>query len=116
MGKVGDIMLNNLVLVGRIVNPPEIIHNQTGERTSKMMRLTISVTRPFKNKLGHYDEDYLVIKVWNNLIADIVSFLVIDTMIAIKARIQSFQYKDNENHYLEIIADRIMRVGHYILE
>lgn len=109
-------MLNNLVLVGRIVSLPEMINNQAGEKSSKMMRLMISVTRPFKNRMGNYDEDYLIIKVWNNLISDIVAFLAIDTMVVIKGRVQSFQYKDSDNHFLEIIADRISKFGQYILE
>lgn len=105
-------MLNQLVLVGRIVNPLEVINSQKeSEKLSKMMKLMISVTRPFKNKNGLYDEDYITVKVWSNLISDITNSLVVDSMIIVKGRVQSFQFKDNENHYLEIIADRINKIS-----
>ena len=48
-------MLNNVVLVGRVVRQPELIQTQEGKKVSTV---TLAVTRSFKNAAsGEYDTD-----------------------------------------------------------
>ena len=49
-------MLNQVVLVGRIVKTPELKITETGKKTSKM---TLAVPRNYKNMDGEYDTDFL---------------------------------------------------------
>lgn len=46
-------MLNNVVLVGRVVRQPELIQTQEGKKVSTV---TLAVTRSFKNAVsGEYE-------------------------------------------------------------
>lgn len=100
--------MNNLILVGKIISVPELITPRDINKVAKMMRFIIGVKRPFKNANGIYELDYINVKVWISLIEDIASLLIKDQMVSVKARVQSFQYKDNDNHYIEIIADQVV--------
>lgn len=49
-------MLNQAVLVGRIVKEPEIKETERG----KVSNITLAVPRSFKNSNGEYDTDFSV--------------------------------------------------------
>lgn len=48
-------MLNQLVLVGRIVRKPELKETETNKKYSF---ITLAVPRSFKNVNGEYDTDF----------------------------------------------------------
>ena len=48
-------MLNQVVLVGRIVYELELKKNDSGKR---YMSLTLAIPRSFKNMEGNYDTDF----------------------------------------------------------
>lgn len=50
-------MLNNVVLVGRVVRQPELSQTIDGKKVST---ITLAVTRSFKNALsGEYETDFI---------------------------------------------------------
>lgn len=49
-------MLNQLVLVGRLVRKPEL---KESENEKKYAHITLAVPRSFKNMNGEYDTDFL---------------------------------------------------------
>lgn len=106
-------MMNNLILVGKIISPPEKIVPRDSSKNAVMVRFMISVTRPFKNANGEYVNDYINVKTWTTLVADLLPTLVENRIVTIKGRIQSFQYKENDTHYIEIIADQIVSLCKY---
>ncbi len=58
-------MLNNVVLVGRVVRQPELIQTQEGKKVSTV---TLAVTRSFKNAAsGEYDTDFINITLWEDI-------------------------------------------------
>lgn len=48
-------MLNQSIIVGRIVQEPEIRETENG---NKVTNITLAVQRPFKNVNGEYDTDF----------------------------------------------------------
>ena len=49
-------MLNQVVLVGRIVRTPELKVTETGKKTATV---TLAVPRSFKNMDGEYETDFV---------------------------------------------------------
>lgn len=50
-----DNMLNQVVLVGRLVRQPELRESEKGK---KLSFITLAVPRSFKNMKGEYDTDF----------------------------------------------------------
>ena len=57
-------MLNQVVLVGRIVKTPELRVTETGKKTATV---TLAVPRNYKNMNGEYDTDFLDCTLWTNV-------------------------------------------------
>ena len=57
-------MLNQTVLVGRLVNDPELFETESGK---KLTRITLSVPRTYKNVNGEYDTDFIGCKLWQGV-------------------------------------------------
>ena len=55
-------MLNQLVIVGRLVGNPILEENQNGK---KVCIITLAVPRSFKNADGIYDTDFIKCILWN---------------------------------------------------
>ena len=90
-------MLNQFVVVGRIVNDLEIEKN--GEKVTTSVK--IAVPRSYKNINGEYDTDFLNIKLWNGVAENTVNYCKKGDLIGAKGRVQS------ENNSMELIADKI---------
>lgn len=100
-------MLNQLVLVGRLTHDPESRILEDGRKVSD---ITVAVQRSFKNMEGNYDTDFIRITVWEGLATAIESYGKKGTMVAVKARVQSWKYElgeDKRLSMLEVIAERI---------
>ena len=55
-------MLNQVVLVGRIVRNPELVETETDK---KMSRITLAIPRSFKNMDGEYETDFINCILWD---------------------------------------------------
>ena len=54
-------MLNQVVIVGKVVEMQEL---KTTEIDKKRLMMVVEVQRPFKNKDGEYDKDYICVKTY----------------------------------------------------
>ena len=54
-------MLNQSILVGRIVKEPEVRETENG---TKVTNLTLAVQRSYKNVEGEYDTDFISCVLW----------------------------------------------------
>lgn len=100
-------MLNQLVLVGKVVESPVL--NETNEGT-KFARLLIEVERNFKNSDGEYEKDLVQCILWRGIAESAVDACFVGSLIGVKGRIQSniIMSKDNKPFYnCEIIAEKI---------
>lgn len=62
--KGGTILLNQIVLVGRLANDPELYETETGK---KVARVVLAVPRPYKNVEGEYESDFISCKLWQGI-------------------------------------------------
>ena len=100
-------MLNQLVLVGRVTYDPETIILEDGRKTLKFQ---LAVQRSFKNYAGEYDTDFISVTTWEGLTSAVENYLETGMMVAVKGRVQSWQYQlpeDRKLNMLEVIAERV---------
>ena len=87
-------MLNQLVLVGRIVREPEVKELESGKRVSN---ITLAVPRSYKNEKGEYDTDFIDCTLWNSVAENTAEYCKVGDMVGIKGRVESYNYeKDNQ--------------------
>ena len=99
-------MLNQVVLVGRIVVDPEITKT---ENNKKMTILTVAVPRAYKNMDGNYDPDFIRCVLWAGIAETTCEYCKKGDIVGIKGRIQVNSYeKDNEKKYsMEVVAEKV---------
>lgn len=100
-------MLNQVVLVGRIVKTPELRVTETGKKTTTM---TLAVPRNYKNMDGEYDTDFLDCTLWTNVAENTVEYCQTGDMVGVKGRIQTrvIQTEDgNKKKKTEIVAEKV---------
>ncbi len=99
-------MLNQIVLVGRLVRDPELKEFEGGY---KYTNITLAVPRSYKNVDGEYDTDFIDCKLWDGIAENATEFCKKGDLLGIKGRIQTSNYeKDGETKYVtELIAEKI---------
>lgn len=95
-------MLNQVFLVGRLVSDLEI--NETENKT-KECNITLSVPRNYKNEDGIYENDFISIRLYNEIATNVVEYCKKGDLLGIKGRVQTRQ-EENKNT-IEIIAEKI---------
>jgi len=99
-------MLNQLVVIGRLVKEPELKKTDTGKNVTN---ITLAVPRSFKNSNGEYDTDFLDCVLWNNVAESTTEYCHKGDLIGVKGRLQTRVYeKDDEKKYVtEVIAEKV---------
>ena len=82
-------MLNNVTLVGRII---ELSENQ----------VILATPRPYKNTEGIYDTDYITCKMYKNINNMALEYCKVSDLIAVKGRLQS-----NDKKEMSLVVDKI---------
>ena len=99
-------MLNQAVLVGRIVQEPELKTTEKG----KVTNITLAVPRSFKNQDGEYDTDFISCVLWQGVAENTVEYCRKGDLVGIKGRIQTRDVElEDESHrkYVEVIAEKV---------
>lgn len=99
-------MLNQLVLVGRLVKKPEL---RETENSKKYSFITLAVPRSFKNMNGEYDTDFIDCILWDSVAASTVKYCNKGDIVGVKGRIQTRMVEKDENkkYLIEIIAEKV---------
>ncbi|MEF9961418.1 MAG: single-stranded DNA-binding protein [Erysipelotrichaceae bacterium] len=99
-------MLNQIVIVGKVVDLPEIKKTVNG---TKIGNVGILLNRPFKNSEGYYDTDYLSITLWKGIAETVSEVCRVNDVLAIKGRIQTSDYTKDDivYHNYDIIAEKV---------
>lgn len=93
-------MLNQIVLVGRLVKMPEVITTESGK---SMAYLTLAIPRTFKNFAGEYDTDFIDCVLWDTVSETTSEYCKQGDLIGIKGRVQSRMVEDEDgNNYKKI--------------
>ena len=100
-------MLNQIVLVGRLVKTPELKLTDNGRKTSV---ITLAVPRNYKNQDGQYDTDFLECVLWTGVAESTAEYCKTGDMIGVKGRVQSrvIEKEDGtKKKKTEIVAERV---------
>ena len=57
-------MLNQVVMVGRLVRNPELLESENGK---SFTNITVAVPRNYKNIDGEYDTDFIDCRLWTGV-------------------------------------------------
>ena len=99
-------MLNQAVLVGRIVQEPELKETEKG----KVTNITLAVPRSFNNSNGEYDTDFISCVLWKGVAESTVEYCKKGDLVGIKGRIQTRDVEfddDTKKKYVEVIAEKV---------
>ena len=99
-------MLNQAVLIGRIVQDPELKDTEKG----KVSNITLAVPRSYKNTDGQYDTDFISCVLWKGVAESTVEYCKKGDLVGIKGRIQTRDVElEDETHkkYVEIVAEKV---------
>ena len=100
-------MLNQVILVGRLVRTPELQLTDNGKKWSM---ITLAVNRGYKNQNGEYDTDFLDCSLWTGIAENTAEYCKSGDIIGVKGRIQTrlIDNEDGTKHKkMEIIADKV---------
>ena len=100
-------MLNQIILVGRLVKTPEVTETESGK---KMSYITLAIPISFKNADGEYDTDFIDCVLWEAVAESTSEYCKKGDIVGVKGRIQSRMVEDEDgNNYkkVEVIAEKL---------
>ena len=100
-------MLNQTVIVGRLVREPEIRETDSGK---KVTNITLAVPRSYKNVNGEYDTDFIPCVLWQGIAEATTDYVKKGDLLAVKGRVQSRVLELDEEHkknIVELIAEKV---------
>lgn len=92
-------MLNQVVMVGRLVAKPIVEENENGRKVSE---ITIAVNRSFKNYEGIYETDFIKCTLWNVIAENTAEYCNKGDLISVKGRLECLG--GNE---LQVVAEKV---------
>lgn len=93
-------MLNQVIIVGRIVNELVLEENDKGRKYCSM---TLAVPRSFKNMDGVYDTDFIKTTVFNNMADTTVTYCKVGDLVGVKGRLACLNSKNG----MSLIAEKV---------
>ncbi len=100
-------MLNQTVLVGRLVKDPELRETDNG---NKVTNITLAVPRSYKNINGEYDTDFIPCVLWKGIAENTAEYVKKGDLIGVKGHLQTRNLELDENlkrQSVELIAEKV---------
>lgn len=99
-------MLNQVVLVGRIVSEPELKETDMGKNVSN---ITLAVPRTYKNADGEYDVDYVDCELWQGIAQNTCEYCHKGDLIGVKGRIEvdNFEVDGEKRKNTKVLAEKV---------
>lgn len=98
-------MINNVVLVGRIVRDPELRY--TPQNTA-VATFTLAVNRRFKNAQGEREADFINCVIWRQSAENLASWAKKGALVGVTGSIQVRNYENKEGqrvYVTEVLAE-----------
>ena len=93
-------MLNQVVIIGRLVEKPIVEENENGRKLSE---ITLAVPRSFKNADGIYETDFIKCILWSCIAENTAEYCYKGDLISVKGRLGCLG--GNE---LQVVAEKVM--------
>ena len=100
-------MLNQVILIGRLVRDPELQITETGKTRSSV---TLAVNRGYKNLDGMYDTDFFDCTLWTGIAENTAEYCKSGDVIGVKGRLQTWILENEDGtktKKMEIIAEKV---------
>lgn len=104
-------MLNQTLLVGRIVSKPELNQTETGKNYAS---ITIAVPKSYVNENGEHEANFIDLTAWNERIVRKSDHLLKGDLVLVEASIQTrlVEKEGKKTKYTDIIVDNIDYLTH----
>lgn len=99
--------MNKIILMGRLTREPEVKVTSSDKTTTTF---GLAVDRPFKNREGKTEADFINIVTWNKTAEVAGNYLHKGERCMVEGRLQirSYEGKEGQKHYVtEVVADRL---------
>lgn len=99
--------LNQVALIGNLTRDPELRYTPDG---TPVASFTIAVNRPFINREGEREADFIPIVVWRKRAETCSEYLMKGSQVAVEGRLQVRSYEDKNGvrkWVTEVIARRV---------
>ena len=100
-------MMNQIILVGRVAQNPELHLTENGIKKSE---LVLAVPRSYKNTDGEYETDFFDCILWTVVAEAANEYVKVGDVVGVKGRVQTRMIeKEDGTKYkkVEIIAERV---------
>lgn len=100
-------MLNQTVIVGRLVKDPELNETENG---NKVTNITLAVPRSYKNMNGEYETDYIQCVLWKGVAENTVEYCHKGDLLGVKGHIQSRNIEIDEDikrQIIEVVGEKV---------
>ncbi len=107
LSKGGIYILNQVVLVGRLVKTPEVIEK---ENNKKVSYITVAVPRSFKDVNGEYQTDFINVVLFDQVAKNTSEYCKKGSIVGIKGRLQSnvVESEDKDTkYYMDVVAEKV---------
>jgi len=104
-------MINQAILVGRLTAKPELRYTEGG---TAVANFTLAVERPFKNRQGERETDFIPIVAWRERAEFAANYLDKGRWAGVAGRLQirSFTTEEGQKRRVsEVVADSVQAVG-----
>ena len=98
-------MLNQVVIIGRLVEKPIVEENENGRKVSE---ITIAVPRSFKNADGIYETDFIKCILWSCIAENTAEYCEKGDLISVKGRLQCLGGSE-----LQLVAEKVTFLTNY---
>lgn len=100
-------MLNQVVIVGRLVQEPTVEKTESGKERSFV---TLAVPRSYKNAEGEYETDFVDCVLWGGVASNTAEYCKKGDLVGIKGRVETNTYETetgDKKKITQILADRV---------
>lgn len=98
-------MINNVVLVGRLVRDPELRYTPSNQAVATF---SLAVNRNFKGQNGEREADFINCVIWRQPAENLANWAKKGALIGITGRIQTRSYENQQGQRVfvtEVVAD-----------
>ena len=98
-------MINNVVLVGRLVRDPELRYTPSNQAVATF---SLAVNRNFKGQNGEREADFINCVIWRQQAENLANWAKKGALIGITGRIQTRNYENQQGQRVfvtEVVAD-----------
>ena len=95
-------MLNQIVLVGRLVQDPKIKELENGR---KVCNITLAIPRSYKNSNGEYETDFIDCVLWTGIAENTSEYCKKGDLLGVRGRLETRE--KNGKRIVQVVAERV---------